>query len=199
MRKSLAKGGFWLAVVECLPGGFFVGEGAEAIVVLGPVGWGQAQRVHPHFGAVEQLVDAANEVPAAVAALVGVVVADGLMDPPVAIGDLGLAVHVAGGMVVVDEVDLVGADIQDRWPDGSQRFLEVGPQSVAPVAVAAHASVVDEQLNEGIQVSPVDRHRVSGGELPDFLIGQQSGDVVHYLIMTLRGCLSSGEPISGRC
>ena len=192
---------FWAfaLLVERLPGGVFVGEGAEAVGVLGPVGRRQTQRVHPHLGAVEQLVEAADDVPVAVSALVGVVVADGLVDPPVAFRDLALAIDVASGVVVVDQVDLVGADVQDRRPDGRQLLLEVGPQGIAAVGVPAHPHVVGEQPDQGVQVSPVHGHRVSGRQLPDLLTGQQAGDVVHLLILARRRCLSRGEPISGKC
>src|SRR5581483_10461956 len=75
---------------------------ATPVVVLGPVGRRQRQWVDAHLGAVEELVHAPYEVPPILPALVGVAVDDGLMDPPVAVLDLGLAVDLAGGVVVVN-------------------------------------------------------------------------------------------------
>jgi len=63
-------------------------------------------------------VDATHEEPGAVDASVGVVIADGLVDPPVAVLNLGLAVHVAAGVVGPLQVDLVGAHVEDGHPDG---------------------------------------------------------------------------------
>src|SRR5437868_1826030 len=80
-----------------------LGDGAHPVVVLGPVGGRQGERVDAHLGAVPELVAAADEVPAPVAALVGVAVEDRLVDPALAVLDLALAVHVADGVIVVDE------------------------------------------------------------------------------------------------
>ena len=94
---------------------------------------------------------AADEQPRSVAALVGVVVEDRLVDPALAVLDLALAVHRAGRVVGVDEVDDVRTDEEERAPDVAQRSVELGPQRRATV-FAADLHVVDEQRDEIVEV-----------------------------------------------
>src|SRR5688500_16438202 len=88
-RRALAGS----ALPEPLPGFPPLWQGAPSVVVRRPVRGLESQRVHAYLGAVEQLVHAPDEVPATVALLVGVEVGDGLVNPPVAVLDLALAVH----------------------------------------------------------------------------------------------------------
>ena len=62
--------------------------------MLGPVGRRKTERIHAGYGAVPELVDAANEAPTVgLDALVGVLVQHRLVDPPTGGFDLGLGVN----------------------------------------------------------------------------------------------------------
>ena len=143
-------------------------------MVAGPVGGRKAQGIGPDLGSVEELVDAAHEEPDAVDASVGVVIADGLVNPPVAVLDLGLAVHVAGGVVGPLQVDLVGAHVEDGYPDGPKLPIEGLPEGVTAADVASYPDVGNEQGNQHVEVSAVGGHRVAGHQLADLGLGDQA-------------------------
>ena len=119
-------------------------------------------------------MDTAREEPDAVDASVGIVIADGLVNPPVAVLDFGLAVHVAGRVVGPLQVDLVGAHVEDGYPDGPKLPIEGLPEGVATADVASHPDVGNEQDNQRVEVSSVGGHRVAGHQLADLGLCDQA-------------------------
>ena len=68
--------------------------------MFGPVGRRKTERIHAGFGAVPELVDAANKAPTVrLDAFVGVLVQDRLVDPPAVGFDLGLGVKTPGSVI----------------------------------------------------------------------------------------------------
>ena len=96
------------------------------------------------------------------------------MNPPVAVLDLGLAVHVAGSVVGPPQVDLVGAHVENGHPDGPELPIEGLPEGVVSADVASHADVGNEQGNQRVEVSAVGGHRVAGHQLTDLGLGDQA-------------------------
>ena len=117
---------------------------------------------------------APHEPPAAVAAGVGVVVHDRLVDPATAVVDLPRAVHRAGRVVGVEQVDRVGTDLQDRHADRGEGPFEVLAQRVPPGPVATDADVGHEQLDERVQVTCIDSDRVARREQADLVVCDES-------------------------
>ena len=119
------------------------------------------------------------EPPVAIHPTVGVVVPDGLVDPTIAVLDLGLAVDVAGGVVGPGQVDLVGSDVQHRHADRPELRVETLPQgSVSPGALPG-AHVGHEQGHQGLEIALVQGDGVAGDQLPDVGLGHQAFQVGH--------------------
>ena len=97
----------------------------------------------------EEMLPVGAEVPAPVTSLVDVVVLDGVVDPPLAVGtavlDLGLAVHDTGGrFAVVGQHDVVGADVQSD----AHRAECVGHQLVKTIATRERRADADVRYIE---------------------------------------------------
>ena len=87
-----------------------------------------------------------------VAAFVAVVVLDRVNDEARALAasvlDFAAGVDDARRVVGVDEVDHVGADVEERDADLAERPVEVGAQRRVARAIAADADIGDEERDE---------------------------------------------------
>ena len=114
------------------------------------------------------VVTAPHEAPAAVHSLVLVVVHDGLHHPVTTGLVLGAAVHLARGVVAIDQVDLVPHDHVDRAIEAGQDRLEVAAHALGSRAGRlAHPHLGDPQLHEGIEVTSIEGHGVADRQLLD--------------------------------
>ena len=139
-----------------------------------PVRRVQGERVLADLGAIEEAVDASDEQPVPLDAAVRVVVADGLVDPAVAVLDLGLAVHVTRGHVVVAQVDLVGARVENGDADRGELGGERPTERLAARGVATDPRVGHEEVDEAIEVALVEADRIAGNQLPDVGLGEEA-------------------------
>ena len=139
--------------------------------MFGPVGRRKTERIHAGFGAVPELVDAANEAPTiGLDALVGVLVQHRLVDPTPVDFDLGLRIDPAGGVIGVDQIDHVRADVEDAPPDATELGIETRPERITTREITTDPDVGDEQADERVQVSRADGERVPSGELTDVFV-----------------------------
>src|SRR5947208_9590668 len=154
-------------VPELLPRRERAGHRTHPVVVRGPVGRRQTERVHAHLGAVPELVHAPHEEPSSVASLVHIAIQDRLVDPAVAVLDLAIAVDEPGRVILVVDLDDVGTDVEDRDADLSQRIVEELPQCRTALLVSSHPHVVHGQADQHVEVARVDCDGVASCELAD--------------------------------
>jgi hypothetical protein len=64
-------------------------------------------------------MSAPSEIPSSSHLAIAILVHDGLMDPSGSVLNLALAIDDSGGFLLADEIDDVGADIQNRDPDST--------------------------------------------------------------------------------
>lgn len=114
-----------------------------------------------------------------IAPLVAIAVLDGLMDPALAILDLGPAVHHATGVVGALEIDDVVSDEEDRDANFAQLPVEALPQSISTRVCATQLNVFDEECDEPVEIARVQRQRLARCQLADLLIGDETLDIRH--------------------
>ena len=81
-------------------------------------------------------------------------------------------------MIVVQHVDDVVADEEDRDAEPTQLLGEIGPQCVVADEVPADLHVVDEQADERVEITRVESDGVAARELTDLLVCHEPGDRV---------------------
>src|SRR5438270_7234973 len=114
---------------------------------------------------VPVLLRALDEEPLMVAAFVAVKITDGHHDPLAARFVFGAAVHLPGGTIVIDEIDLVAAYQMLRPVERTHARIDEPPQRFAADAMRAAVHIFHEKLHPGFQIPGIDRDRVADREL----------------------------------
>lgn len=159
-----------------------LGHRASADVALGPVGLREISRVGRLGCGVPEQVVPLDEAPSLVGAPVLVSIEDRLAQPRTIALDLAGAVDLAGGVVIVDEVDDVGRHRQDRRADLGEPLGEERLERVSSLGLLADGHVVDEERHERVEVSRVDAEGVASHELSDLFVVEEPAEylgVVH--------------------
>ena len=109
-------------------------------------------------------------------------------------------------MVVVENVDDVVADEEDRDAHIPQLLGEAGPQCLGAGLVTPDPNVVDKQADEGVQIAGVESDGVAACQLTDLLVCHEPGDRVdsrhaHGRYPSSRASSVTWwyEPFSSRC
>ena len=80
---------------------------------------------------------------------------------------LRATVHLARRVIRIDEIDDVSANLVVRSIEGPELRLDPALQRLATDAVSTAIDVFDEQLHPRIQISGIDRQRISRRQLLD--------------------------------
>lgn len=142
----------------------------QAFLGLRPVDRRKSERALADPNVVPQQVLAADEVPSPLAPLVGVVVEDRLMDPPPRALDLALAVHLADGVRIIDEIDHVRANIEDGHAHAAKAGFERRTKRFSSAIAPPYLDIVNEKLDERVEIARVDSESISRRQLAYLLV-----------------------------
>jgi len=96
---------------------------------------------------------ATREIPTSIAPLVGIEVANDHHDPLASILVLGAAIHFAGRVIGIDEVDDVAADLMMRAIEGAHLRIDPALERFATLAVTTAIDIFDEEIDPGVQIA----------------------------------------------
>src|SRR5271166_4473660 len=142
----------------------------------GPAREARVLRPFEDIAAVEEVFLASREVPDAVAAFIGVVVAGGLHDPLSVHLVLAPTINPPCRMRRIRQLDRVSADHVHRPVERGDRRLDEAAQRLPAATSRAAIHVLHEEGEPGVDVACVDRLRVAHGQLPDLVQALQTPD-----------------------
>ena len=128
----------------------------------------------------------ADEAPPFEVPAVGVAIEDGLAEQRPIPVDLPGAVDLAGGVILVDQVDHMGSNRPDREPQWLEAASKRLGERLSTRPEAADLDVGDEQIDEAVEIPGVDSEGIASHQLADRLERLEAIDPaleVHRLIV----------------